>query len=121
MASSSAFSIGMLRVIAAASAPSASIHFASGLTPASARIVASGTPVHSQQLRSPCVSWTVSSGLGAPQFWVLPEHSRKWMRDTDGNRVKSSMVKISGLSTMPWTISRCSSGSIVGVPAWWRS
>ena len=67
------------------------------------------------------VSWTVSSGFGAPQFWVLPEHSRKQTRDTDGNRLKSSMAKIIGFSTMPWTISRCSSGSIVGVPAWWRS
>ena len=34
------------------------------------------------------MSWAVSSGLGARQFWVLPEHSRKWTRDTDGNRVR---------------------------------
>ena len=53
----------MLRVIAAASAPSASIHFASGLTPASASTVAKETPVHSQQLSRPCVSCAVSSGL----------------------------------------------------------
>ena len=37
MQSSSAFSIGMERVIAEASAPSASIHLPSGLTPASSR------------------------------------------------------------------------------------
>ena len=38
------------------------------------------------------------------------------MRDTDGNRVTSSMVKMSGRSTNPCTISRCSDGSIVGTP-----
>src|SRR5262249_61112766 len=49
------FSSGTLRVIAAASAPSARIHFASGFTPTSSKIVESGTPVHSQQEISPCV------------------------------------------------------------------
>ena len=63
------------------------------------------------------MSWDVSSAFGAPQFWVLPEHSRKWTRDADGNRVMCSMVKMSGRSTNPCTISRCSDGSMVGTPA----
>src|SRR5215203_3597722 len=83
MASSSAFAIGTLRVMAAASAPSASTHFASGLIPTSSRSVDIITPVHSQHMTSPCVSCTVNSGRTFFQFCVLPEHSRKLMRDTD--------------------------------------
>ena len=44
----------------------------------------------------------------------------KWMRETDGRRFNSSIVKISGRSTMPWIISRCSLGLISGTkePRW---
>ena len=52
---SSAFAMGTLRVIAAASAPSASTHFASGLTPTSSSSVDSSTPVHSQHITKPWV------------------------------------------------------------------
>ena len=36
------------------------------------------------------------------------------MRDTDGKRIRSSMVNISGRSKRPWIISRCSAGLILG-------
>ena len=47
MASSQAFSIGTLRVITAASCPSARNHVAPGRAPTSRNSVASDTPVHS--------------------------------------------------------------------------
>ncbi|MNT59694.1 hypothetical protein D3C72_1972270 [compost metagenome] len=43
------------------------------------------------------------------------------MRDTDGSRTRSSMVKMRGRATSPCTASRCCAGSICGMPAWWRS
>jgi hypothetical protein len=89
---------------------------ASGLTPTSSSRVESATPVHSQHISRPWVSCTVHFAWPPFQFCVLPEHSRKWMRETDGNRISSSMVKISGRSTRPWMISRCASGSIFGTP-----
>ena len=47
------FASGTLRLIAAASAPSATTHFALGSTPASSSNVASRTPVHSAQESKP--------------------------------------------------------------------
>ena len=47
--------MGMLRVITAASMPSASNHLAFGETPASRSSVASGTPVHSLVLVRPSI------------------------------------------------------------------
>src|SRR5206468_3537070 len=52
-ASSYAFAMGMLRVITAASCPSARNHVAFGLAPTSRNSVASGTPVHSLVLVMP--------------------------------------------------------------------
>ena len=123
MASSNAFSIGTERVIAAASAPSASTHAAPGLTPASARTSASRTPVHSAQLTCPWVSCTVqfASIFSVLYSGVLPEHSRKCSRDTEGKRARSSMPKLSGRSTIPCTSSLWRAGSIAGVPAWLRT
>ena len=34
---------------------------------------------------------------------------------TEGRRFKSSMVKVSGRSTMPWIMRRCSRGSMSGM------
>src|SRR5215831_17409792 len=59
MASLSIFSIGMLRVITAASAPSASTQLPPSLRPTSRAMVANWTPVHSDVLSSPCVPCTV--------------------------------------------------------------
>ena len=47
---------------------------------------------------------------------LFPEHSRKWMRETDGIRFRSSTVKTSGRSTMPWMVKVCVAGSISGTP-----
>ncbi len=40
------------------------------------------------------------------------------IRDIDGNFFRSSTEYFIGLSTMPWMISRCLAGSIVGMPLW---
>ena len=45
----------------------------------------------------------------------LPRHSTKWTRVTYGRRFSSSTEKISGRSTIPWIMSRCSFGSISGM------
>ena len=57
-----AFAIGTLRLMAAASAPSARIQSARGSAPASSRSRRSGTPVHSLQDTSPWVCPHVSAG-----------------------------------------------------------
>lgn len=100
MAWSNAFSISAERVIAAASAPSAGAHAAPGCTPASASTSASRTPVHSAQLTWPWVSCTVqcASIFSVLCSGVLPEHSRKCSRDTEGKRARASMPKLSGRS-----------------------
>jgi len=51
----------------------------------------------------------------------LPEHSKKWIRETIGYRKSASIVKISGRLTMPWMSRRCLSGSMSGTPLWLRS
>lgn len=51
--------MGMLRVMPAASAPSATTHFAEGNSPASSSSVFSATPVHSAQLTKPIRSEAV--------------------------------------------------------------
>jgi hypothetical protein len=80
-----AFAIGTLRLMAAASAPSASSHLPSGFTPASSSNTASGTPAQSlhdtRPCRPPAVCCGASALLLAP---LLPEHSRNWMCDTIG-------------------------------------
>ncbi len=108
--------MGMLRVMAPESAPSASIQRASARTPTSLRTVFNRVPVHSQQLSSPWVSWTVYPATGSPQFCVFPEHSRKQIRETAGKRIMSATVNIMGFATSPWMISRWAFGSIVGTP-----
>src|SRR5204863_191887 len=75
-------------------------------TPASLSSTERRTPVHSLQLVIPCVSCTVLC-VGLERF---PMHSIKCTRVTDGKRFNSSMVKISGRSTMPWIMRRCSFG-----------
>src|SRR5208282_3297195 len=94
------FSIGMLRVITAASEPSASAHLAPGFTPASRSRVETATPVHRLQLVSPTRFWAVSSGLAALRQanGPFPEHSRKTIRLTDGNLRKSSRLRKIGRS-----------------------
>ena len=121
-ASSQALSIGMLRDILAESAPSAKNQVACRCTPTSRRTVASGTPVHSPLHVSPSTTCAVMCGVGARKAArPLPEHSRKWMRDTLGNRFRSSSVNVIGRSTSPWITSLCFDGSIAGMPEWCRS
>ena len=112
---------GRLRVMAAASLPSASTQAASSLMPASVNTVASGTPVHSLVLMSPCVSWTVSPVGPFHSFPELPEHSMNSVRVTEGNRARSFIENVSGRSTRPWIRSRWRSESMAGTPLWWRS
>src|SRR6266571_251456 len=113
--------MGMLRVMAAASPPSARSHFAPGASPASSSTVASGTPVHSQQLRRPWVNCTVLPRGSFHSVEPLPAHSRKWKRETEGNRTRSSMVKRRGGFTRPCKTRRWASGAMSGTPPWCRS
>src|SRR5215831_11787437 len=100
--SESSLSTGMLRDNAPASLPSASAQDAPELTPTSFNNVATGTPVHSLVLVQPSSCSTVESG-GAPfqAPRVFPAHSRNMIRLTDGNRLRSSRLKLVGRSTMP--------------------
>ena len=108
--------------MAAASVPSARIHRPFGATPASSRSIDKGTPVHSLQDTMPWISPQLPCGGVALRFGrLLPEHSINWIRDTIGYRCSASMLKTNGLSTRPWISSRCASGSISGIPLWWRS
>ena len=111
----------MLRVIAAASLPSASSHLAPGRTPTSLRMVDSGTPVHSEVDVRPCVPCTVFSVGFDHSVKPLPEHSRNMMRDSDGKRRMSFIENFFACLTMPCTYSECLLGSMVAVPPWLRS
>ncbi|MNE63517.1 hypothetical protein D3C80_1588720 [compost metagenome] len=91
--------MGMLRVIAAPSAPSAMIHLACGLSPVSSSSVFKVTPVHSAQLTRPLTSAAVLPHGGRNDG--LPEHSMKCTRDTAGNWRISSTVKIKAFSVRP--------------------
>ena len=93
----------MLRVIAAASPPSASSHLASDRTPTSFRIVASETPVQSEVDVNPCVPWTVFIVGFDHSVRPLPEHSRNMIRDIDGKRRMSRIEYFFGCRTMPCT------------------
>src|SRR5262249_20612735 len=112
--SSIALAMGMLEAPFTSSAPSATNHVALLFRPHSLSSVESSTPVHSEQLVIPCDSCTVL-WRGVCRF---PAHSRKCNRLTDGKRFKSSMVKISGRSTRPWTIKVCCLGSMSGMKDW---
>ena len=79
------------------------------------KIVESITPVHSLWLVRPQRSCGVRSSRCPPK---LPEHSRKQSLDTDGKRFRSCSVKVSGRSTMPWTVRRYASGSTTATPPW---
>src|SRR6266404_9380763 len=121
-ASSIALAMGTLRLIAAASAPSARSHDAAGSAPASSSRRRSGTPVHSLQETNPWSSPARNAGGVAPYMsWLFPEHSMKWIRDRIGYRRSASTVKISGRFTMPWTRRWCCFGSLSGTPLWCRS
>ena len=77
--------IGTLRLIAAASAPSARSHCAPGSAPASASTIDSGTPVHSLPETRPWIAPQDAAGGAAFRLGrLLPEHSMNWMRDTMG-------------------------------------
>ena len=95
-ASFSIFSIGMLRVITAASAPSASTQAAPSLRPTSRASVANCTPVHSDVLSRPCVPCTVFSVGLFHSVSPLPEHSMKCLRVTDGKRLMSAIENFFG-------------------------
>ena len=106
----------MLRVITAASAPSASTQAALSLRPISRAIVANGTPVHSEVLISPWVPWTLLSVGFTHSVRPLPEHSMKYMRVVDGNRLRSAIENFLASCTIPWTNTMCLDGSMVGMP-----
>ncbi|MNV58029.1 hypothetical protein D3C71_1503860 [compost metagenome] len=91
--SSSAASIAIVRVMLEPSAPSASTYlprFRSA--PQSSSSTESGTPVNSQQDSMPWVYCTVGTAALPHSGPVFAPHSMKWMRDTDGRRIRSSMV-----------------------------
>ena len=74
-----------LRLITAASAPSAIIHLAPALTPASSSNTDSGTPPHSLAATRPWLTLQLCcSGCGAIEPPLLPEHSRNWILDCIG-------------------------------------
>ena len=86
----------MLRVIADASPPSASNHFAFVRRPASFSTVASGTPVHSEHDVRPCVPCTVFNVGLDHSVKPLPEHSMNMSREIDGKRRKSFIENLRG-------------------------
>ena len=74
------FSMGTLRDMTAASAPSARIQVAAGSAPTSFRMVLTGTPTHSLVLSSPSSAWgLISTGMRSRLYAPppFPEHSRK--------------------------------------------
>jgi hypothetical protein len=107
-----------LRVITAASAPSASTHAAPGLSPVCLSSVESGTPVHSDVETRPWVPCTVGRFAFMISLPVVPEHSRKYVRDTVGKRLRSASEYLIGRLTMPWMTRRCRAGSMFGIPPW---
>src|SRR5512135_2103670 len=111
----------MLRVIAAASPPSASSHLAPGFRPASSRIVRSGTPVHSEVDVRPCVPCTVFIVGFDHSVRPFPEHSMNIVLEIDGKRLMSFIENFFGDRTMPCTNRLCLPGSITAVPPWLRS
>jgi hypothetical protein len=85
MASSITLARGTLRDRWGESAPSATIHFALGSTPASSSSVDKRTPVHSEHEARPCSAWTLAwIGSLENSGALLPPHSTKPMRDTVG-------------------------------------
>ena len=117
--SSSAFSMGILLPISAASAPSASTHFASGLILVSASSVDKGMPVHSQHEIIPWISPQVKSDASDDRFGLLlPEHSMYWNLEIIGYFMRFSIEKTRGLSTRPWINNWWLSGLISGMPLW---
>ena len=91
----------MLRVITAASEPSARTQAAPALTPTSLSSSERGTPVHSEVLVKPCVPWTVFNVGLDHSVSPFPEHSMNMIRDTDGKRLMSAMEYFFGRSTIP--------------------
>src|SRR5512141_2200813 len=88
-ASSLPFDTGILLASSDASPPSARNHDAPDLTPASWNSVLSGTPVHSLLLVIPSTCCGVMSGFGVRYAArPLPEHSMKYVRVTDGKRLR---------------------------------
>src|SRR5699024_3029182 len=111
-----AFSMGMLRVIAAASAPSANTHFASERTPASFNTVDRGTSTHSDVDNKPCVPCTVFIVGSDHSVSPLPEHSKNMILEMAGKRLRSAIENFLGCFTIPCTNNSCVEGSIVAIP-----
>src|SRR3546814_17249964 len=92
-ASSSAASMEMVRVMLEPSLPSARMNlpfFRSA--PQSSSNTLSGTPVYSQQDNMPCVYCTVGTAELPHSMHVLAPHSMKWLVDTEGRRISTSLV-----------------------------
>ncbi len=94
-------SIGMLRAWAAPSAPSNNTHFACGSSPASSSNQDTGIPVYCEHDNKPWVCCTVFDFTASQSVSVFPEHSKKWNFETDGYRMRLSMLYIIGCLTMP--------------------
>ena len=84
--------------------------------PHSSKSTDKGTPVNSQQESMPWVYCTVGTATLPHSKPVFAPHSMKWMRDTDGRRIKSFIVKTRLCLTKPFTIKRCISGSMLYQP-----
>ena len=63
--------------------------------------VDSRTPVNSQHDSMPCVYCTLGTATLPHSIAVFAPHSMKWMRETDGSRIRSSIVKTRGLAHQP--------------------
>ena len=109
--------MGTVRVIDEPSAPSArtNLPFLRSAPAISSKLI-NGTPVNSQQEIMPWVYWQVGTATLPHSMPVLAPHSMKWKRDTAGRRIRSSIVKTSGVLTRPLTMNRCFDGSMSHQP-----
>ena len=83
----------MVRVMLLPSAPSARTNLAFFMSmPQSSSSHFSGTPVNSQQESMPCVYCTVGTATLPHSMPVFAPHSMKCIRDTEGMRIRSSIV-----------------------------
>ena len=110
--SSSALAIGIVRVIDEPSAPSARTNRSPRVSaPQMSSSVDSLTPVNSQHESMPCVYCTLGTAVLPHSIALFAPHSMKWMRETDGKRIRSSIVKTRASRTRPLIITRCCDGS----------
>ena len=100
---------GTLRLIAAASAPSAITHLALGSTPASSSSVASRTPVHSAHETRPWIACALMLRLQGVERARIAAALDFDEGDARFHRVARERLQVnsSGRFTRPWISSRC--------------